>query len=43
VAIFSLEVGGDGTVATPVVGRMQIVVDPALAPQPRSWLPFVVR
>jgi hypothetical protein len=41
-AIFSLEVGGDGIVSTPVVGRMRIVVDPAQSPQPRVWLPLTL-
>jgi hypothetical protein len=42
-AVFSLEVNGDGIVSTPVIGRMRIVVDPAPAPQPRAWVPLVVR
>ena len=41
-AVFSLEVGGDGIVSTPVVGRMHIVVEPTQSPQPRIWLPLTL-
>lgn len=41
-AVFSLEVGGDGIVATPVVGRMRIVAEPAQSSQPRVWFPLIL-
>jgi uncharacterized repeat protein (TIGR01451 family) len=40
-AVFSLEVNGNGIVATPVVGRMRIVTGPAPLLSPRIWLAFV--
>ena len=37
-AVFSLDVNGDGIVSTPVVGRMRIAAAVAAPPSPRVWL-----
>ncbi len=42
-AVFSLEVNGDGIVATPVVGRIRLAAAVAAPPQPRVWLGIIVR
>ena len=39
--LFTVEVGGDGTVAVPVVARMRLQPGSAPATAPRAWVPLV--
>jgi hypothetical protein len=42
-ASLSMEVSADGTISTPVRALMQIIADPAPAPQPRVWIALALR
>ena len=39
--LFTVEVGGDGTIAVPVVARMRLQPGSAPTPVPRAWVPLI--